>query len=117
MGDITGGVGSGVVKTGHVAEMNPLQADVSVTAPHQLGRTPDGYFCYIECIGPDRGYSVGDRIENAALWVITPWVSQTEVGLVSKTSVGLAITDKGTRAQQSITNSRWKIVCVPYVTG
>ena len=110
-------VSGGTVTTGQAVEMNPVQVGVNVAVPHQLGRTPDGYTCYIECIGADRGYDVGDRIEHSALWVVTPWVSNSEVGLVAKTNGGLSITDKTTRAQQSATNARWKMVCAPYVFG
>ena len=110
-------ISGGTVTTGQAVQMNPIQNDVSVTVLHQLGRTPDGYTCYIECMDADRGYDPGDRIEHTMQWSVTPWVSNSEVGLVSKSSGGIAITSKTNRSQRDVADSKWKMVCVPYVFG
>ena len=111
------------VQRGTSAEKNPWQGGTGssiVTVAHGLGKTPDFYETYIECIVATStdNYSMGDRIPNVHVpWRITIQSDETNTYIIPSSATnrfGIADNDS-TRTSDDFTASQWKLVAVPYI--
>ena len=111
------------VQKGTAAEKNPWQGGTAssiVTVAHGLGKTPDFYETYIECIVATStdNYSMGDRIPNVHVpWRITIQSDETNTYIIPSSATnrfGIADNDS-TRTSDDFTASQWKLVAVPYI--
>ena len=107
-------------------EMNPWDpAGDAISGPHGLGRIPDFYETYIECIvalndTSTDGYTRGDRIPN----VHTPWRITVQSDAVntwirpSNSSSRFGIADvPSPHNSDDFTASQWKLVAQPYIVA
>ena len=114
------------VVAGTPLEMSPWDpAGDAISGPHGLGKIPDFYETYIECIvalndTSTDGYTRGDRIPN----VHTPWRITVQSDAVntwlrpSNSSSRFGLADvPSPHNSDDFTASEWKLVAQPYIVA
>lgn len=87
------------------------------TVSHGLGARPKLFNVWFECIIPEQGYAVGDRVEVTSLtnWFSTfdrgnyNWVSTTQLFWKTLTN-NPVIANKSTGAAANTTTANWRVV-------
>ena len=111
------------VQVGTIAEQNPWRSGVSspiITVAHGLGKIPDFYETYIECVVAlsTDNYVLGDRIPNVHTpWRVTIQSDAINTYIISSNSgsrFGIADNNSG-RNSDDFTASQWKFVAVPFI--
>ena len=111
------------VRLGTIAEQDPWHPGTGapiVTVPHGLGKVPDFYETYIECIVATSAdnYVLGDRIPNVHTpWRVTVQSDATNTYIISSNSGSrFGIADKdASRTSDDFTASQWKFVAIPHI--
>lgn len=110
------------ITAGTANTLNPYTAATSHAQAHGLGATPTFVSAYLECLSPEFGYSVGDRVPlqvnqtNSQTNGMTVAYNATNTYINTSNANTPLVVGQGASAGtiNNITAAKWKAVIVPY---